>query len=308
MISKDSKIYIAGHRGMLGSALIRFLESEGYNNLLLRTRSDLDLKRQDAVETFFKKEKPEYVILCAAKVGGIQSNMQAPAEFLYDNIILQANVIHAAYENKVKKLCFVGSSCIYPKECAQPMSEDSLLTGPLEPTNEGYAIAKIAGIKQCQMYAKQYGMNVINVMPSNIYGPNDSFDLKCCHVLSALIRRFVDAKREGLSDVTLWGTGIAHREFIHVDDVARGIMYFMNHYDSLEIINLGTGKEISIKELATMIKEMVGFEGGILWDDSKANGMLRKCMDVSSMRALGFEPCVSLQSGVAQMIDIYKNL
>ncbi|HNP53077.1 MAG TPA: GDP-L-fucose synthase [Ferruginibacter sp.] len=303
---KQSSIFVTGHRGMLGSATVRLLQENGYQRILTRTHAELDLCSQAAVEDFFATEKPEVVILAAAKVGGIQANIDNPGVFLFDNLMIQNNVIDAARRFGVKKFVFLGSSCIYPRECPQPMKEEHLLTGKLEPTNEGYAIAKIAGIKLLQGYNKQYGMNGISLMPCNLYGPNDSFDLKHSHVLSALVKRFSDAVRSKADSITLWGTGIARREFMHVDDAARAILFMLEHYDSPDFINVGTGTDVSIKELAELIAAKTGFTGTIEWDTSKPDGMLKKCMDVSRMKALGFEPMISLEAGIEQMIAIYQ--
>lgn len=307
-LEKDDSIYIAGHRGMVGSAVVRALESNGYTNLITRSKSDLNLLNQADVNTFFEETMPHVVIFAAARVGGIKANMESPAEFLYQNLAIQNNVIDAAYRNGAAKLVFLGSSCIYPKECPQPMKEEYLLTGPLEPTNEGYAIAKIAGLKMCEYYREQYGFNAISLQPSNLYGPNDSFDLEKSHVLSALVRRFVDGTDDNVNEITLWGTGIARREFMHVDDVADAVLYMMENYDAKDFINIGIGSDISIKELAEMIAAKTGYTGTIKWDSTKPNGMLRKCMDVSKMEALGFSPKISLDQGVDQMIEIYKKI
>ena len=307
-MNKEKKIYIAGHGGMVGSATVRLLQKNGFNNLVYKTSKELNLTNQAAVHAFFEKERPEIVILAAAKVGGIQANIDNPATFLIDNLQIQNNICEAALKNNTEKLVFLGSSCIYPKECPQPMKEDYLLTGKLEPTNEGYAIAKIAGIKLLEGYYKQYGFNSISLMPCNLYGPNDSFDLKHSHVLSALVKRFTDAADNNDAGITLWGSGIAKREFLHVDDVARAILFMMENYNSNQFINIGCGEDISIKELAETIAQKTGFKGSINWDTSKPDGMLRKCMDVSRMKALGFEPSISLQQGIEEMIQIYKNL
>lgn len=307
-MNKEKKIYIAGHGGMVGSATLRLLQKNNFNNLVYKTSKELNLTNQAAVHAFFEQEKPEIVILAAAKVGGIQANIDNPATFLIDNLQIQNNICEAALKNNTEKLVFLGSSCIYPKECPQPMKEDYLLTGKLEPTNEGYAIAKIAGIKLLEGYYKQYGFNSISLMPCNLYGPNDSFDLKHSHVLSALVKRFTDAADNNDADITLWGTGIARREFLHVDDVARAILFMMENYNSNQFINIGCGTDVSIKELAETIAQKTGFKGKINWDSSKPDGMLRKCMDVSRMKALGFEPSISLDQGIEQMIQIYKNL
>lgn len=293
---------------MVGSATLRLFQQQGFTNLLTAGSGELDLADQLAVTRFFEREKPEVVILCAAKVGGIQANIENPATFLLDNLQIQNNVMSASLKNGVNNFLFLGSSCIYPKECPQPMKEEYLLTGKLEPTNEGYAIGKIAGIKLLEGLKKQYGFNSISLMPCNLYGPNDSFDLNHSHVLSALVRRFVDAKAENAPSITLWGTGVARREFMHVDDMARAILFMLENYDDHRFINIGTGVDISIRELAEMIAALTGYAGEILWDNSKPDGMLKKCMDVSRMEALGFRPEISLQAGVEQMIDIYGRL
>ncbi|NOT91740.1 GDP-L-fucose synthase family protein [Ferruginibacter sp.] len=307
-MNKEKKIYIAGHRGMVGSATLRLLETNGFHNIVFKTSKELDLTNQAAVFSFFEKEKPEIVILAAAKVGGIQANIDNPATFLLDNLKMQNNICEAALKNNTEKLVFLGSSCIYPKECAQPMKEEYLMTGKLEPTNEGYAIAKIAGIKLLEGFYKQYGFNSISLMPCNLYGPNDSFDLKHSHVLSALVKRFTDAAGNNDAEITLWGTGIARREFMHVDDVARAILFMMENYNSNQFINIGCGTDVSIKELAETIAQKTGFKGTINWDSTKPDGMLRKCMDVTKMKALGFEPSITLEQGIEEMIQIYKNL
>jgi GDP-L-fucose synthase len=293
---------------MVGSATLRRFQKEGFLNIITRTSNELNLVSQQDVYRFFRNEKPQIVILSAAKVGGIQANIKSPATFLFDNLMIQNNVIDAAYQSGVEKLVFLGSSCIYPRESAQPMKEEYLLTGKLEPTNEGYAMAKIAGIKLLESYRKQYGFNSISLMPCNLYGPNDSFDLNHSHVLSALVKRFTDAVDEGIQEITLWGTGIARRELMHVDDVADAILFMLRNYDSEQFINVGTGSDISIKELAEMIAEKTGFSGNIVWDHSKPDGMLRKCMDVTRMKALGFEPKITLSEGVDEMIEIYRNI
>lgn len=307
-MNKSSKIYITGHRGMLGSVTLNLFKEAGYTNIVTATHSELDLTNQQAVEDFFQKEKPEYVIHIAAKVGGIKANIDNPAVFLYDNLIMQANVIHSSYKNGVKKFVFLGSSCIYPKESPQPMKEEYLLTGKLEPTNEGYAIGKIAGIKLLETYHQQYGFNSISLMPSNIYGPNDSFDLAHAHVLSSLVKRFVDAKEENAPSVTLWGTGVARREFLNVSDCAKAILYLFENYNSHHFINIGPGNDISIKELATLISQKVEYRGEILWDAEKPDGMLRKCMDVDKMKQTGFAPEILLEQGIEEVIKSYKEL
>jgi GDP-L-fucose synthase len=305
---KNKKIYIAGHNGMVGSATMRLMQKEGYTNIVYRSSKELNLTNQAAVHTFFETEKPEIVILAAAKVGGIQANIENPATFLIDNLQIQNNICEASLKNGVEKLVFLGSSCIYPKESPQPMKEDYLLTGKLEPTNEGYALAKIAGLKLLEGMHKQYGFKSISLMPCNLYGPNDSFDLKHSHVLSALVKRFTDATDNNDNEITLWGTGIARREFLHVDDVARAIVFMMENYEDPNFINIGCGYDVSIKELAEMIAAKTGFKGQINWDSTKPNGMLRKCMDVSRQKEIGFEPAISLEQGVSQMIEIYKTL
>lgn len=297
-MEKSSRIYVAGHRGLVGSAIVRKLQSEGYHNLILKTSSELDLRRQQDVEDFFREEKPEYVFLAAAKVGGIQANNVYSAEFIYDNLMIQNNVIHSAYANGVKKLLFLGSSCIYPKYARQPMKEEYLLDGKLEPTNEAYAIAKIAGIKMCEHYNKQYGTNFISAMPTNLYGPNDNFDLETSHVLPALMRKFHEAKTNNKEEVVIWGTGKPKREFLHVDDLADALLYLMNNYNGSQFVNVGTGKDITIQELAELIKDIVGFEGRIVNDTSKPDGTPRKLLDVSRLKELGWEARIGLREGL----------
>lgn len=307
-MNKNSKIYISGHNGMLGSAIVRLLKKEGYSNLILKSKSELDLRSYIEVESFFKQETPDIVVLAAAKVGGINANMVHPAEFLYDNLTIQNNVIQAAYLNNVKKFCFLGSSCIYPRECLQPIKEEYLLTGPLEPTNEGYALAKVAGLKMIEYYNKQYNFPGISLMPCNLYGTNDSFDLGKSHVLSALVRKFVDSFDNKEKTVTVWGTGIAQREFMHVDDAAEAVLYFLINNDSPDHVNIGWGEDVSIKELSELIKNETGFQGDIIWDTEKPDGMLKKCMDVTRMKAFGYMPKITLREGVAQTIKEYKKL
>lgn len=304
----NSRIFIAGHRGMVGSAIFKKLSEGGFTDLLTVSKHDLNLLDQEGVNDFFKEYKPGIVILAAAKVGGINANMTYPAQFLYENLAIQNNIIHASYLNKVKKFVFLGSSCIYPKECPQPMREEYMLSGKLEPTNEGYAIAKIAGIKMMEAYYRQYGFNSISLMPCNLYGPNDSFDLQHSHVLSALVKRFTDAVDENKDEITLWGSGIARREFMHVDDLAKITVQMMEEYNDHHFINIGWGEDISIKELAELIALKTGFTGKINWDTSKPDGMLRKCMDVSKMKSLGIKPEITLEEGIEQMIGIYKQL
>jgi len=307
-INKNSKIYVAGHTGMVGSAICRNLQSSGFTNIVVRTSSQLDLRDTQKVVRFFQKEKPCYVFFCAGRVGGIKINSEKPAEFLYDNMMMAANVIHQSYLIKVKKLCFLGSSCIYPRECPQPMKEEYLLTGPLEPTNEGYAVAKLAGYKLAYYYARQYGMNTISIMPCNLYGKNDHFDLEKAHVLSSLVKRFVDAVKENKSEVKLWGTGSAKREFMNVDDLAGAVIFLMDKRSDPEIINVGTGTDITIKELALKIAKASGYKGKIIWDKSMPDGMPRKCLDISKFKQLGFAPKISLDDGIGQMISEYRNI
>ena len=298
MMEKDAKIYVAGHRGMVGSAICRELERQGYTNIITRTHAQLDLCRQDAVETFFLEEKPTYVFLAAAKVGGIQANSEAPADFIYQNMMLEMNVIHAAWRNGCKKLEFLGSSCIYPRLAPQPMREDCLMTSPLEETNEAYALAKIAGLKYCAYLNKQYGTDYISVMPTNLYGPNDNYHPEHSHVLPALIRRFHEAKEAGAPSVTCWGDGSPLREFLYVDDLANLCVYLMNYYSGDETVNAGSGKEISIRELAELVARVVGYGGEIRWDTSKPNGTPRKLLDVSKAAALGWRYKTELEDGI----------
>ena len=304
-MDKDSKIYVAGHRGLVGSAIMRRLEIEGCKNLITRTHAELDLTRQERVEEFFCEERPDYVFLAAARVGGIYANNTYPAEFIYSNLTIQTNIIHASYVFKVKKMLFLGSSCIYPKNCPQPMKEEYLLGGPLEPTNEPYAVAKIAGIKMCQAYNRQYGTNFLSVMPTNLYGPNDNFDLKTSHVLPALIRKFHEAKIKGLSEVEIWGTGSPRREFLHVDDLADACLFLMNNYNKSEIINIGTGKDLTIKELAEMIARIVGFEGRLVFNSIKPDGTPKKLLDVSRLHSFGWKARIGLEQGIAETYKWY---
>jgi GDP-L-fucose synthase len=301
----DEKIFVAGHRGLVGGAIVRALRRTGHENLVLRTRAELDLCQAEQVTRFMESERPEIVILAAARVGGIQANMDAPADFLFQNLQIQNNVIDNAARFGTRQLCFLGSSCIYPRLCPQPMTEEYLLTGPVEPTNEGYAIAKIAGLKMAQAYHRQYGLEVVCPMPCNLYGPNDSFDLRKSHVLSALVRRFVDARDSGAESITLWGTGTARREFMHVDDLAEAILFVMEHWKSPDLINVGTGTDVSISELAHTISEMAGFQGRIEWDTSKPDGMPRKCLDISKLTRLGFKPKIELAEGIREMVAEY---
>ncbi len=306
-IKRDSRIYVAGHRGLVGSAIIRQLKKDGYGNLVTRTSNELDLTRQGGVEDFFREEKPEYVFLAAAKVGGIYANNTWPGDFIYNNLAIQTNIIHGAYLSGVKKLLFLGSSCIYPRECPQPMKEEDLLSGPLEPTNEPYAIAKIAGIKMCQAYNRQYGTGFISVMPTNLYGPNDNFDLDTSHVLPALIRKIHEAKLASAKEVIIWGTGAPRREFLHVDDLAGAVIFLMNKYNGSEIINIGTGIDLTICELAEMIVKIVGFKGALKFDRSKPDGMLKKLLDISKLKALSWKPQISLKQGIMETYMWYIN-
>ena len=304
-MDKGAKIYVAGHRGLVGSALVRELRREGFENLLLRTSSELDLRDQAATATFFREQRPEYVLLAAAKVGGIVANSSYPAEFIYDNLMIQNNVIHASYLNGVRKLLLLGSTCIYPKLAPQPISEDSLLTGPLEPTNEPYAIAKIAGIKMCQSYNRQYGTRFICAMPTNLYGPNDNFDLVTSHVLPALIRKVHDAKVAGAAEVVVWGTGSPYREFVHVDDVAGAALFLMQHYEGSEPVNVGSGQELTIRELAERVGAVVGFTGELRFDSSKPDGTPRKLSDVSRIHQLGWRHKIELDQGLRETYAWY---
>lgn len=297
-MDKNSKIYVAGHRGMVGSAIVRKLSNEGFENIVTRTSSELDLRNQQAVEDFFAEEKPLFVFLAAAKVGGIVANNTYRADFLYENLMIQSNVIHSAYRHNVSKLMFLGSSCIYPKMCPQPIKEEYLLTGPLEITNEPYAIAKIAGLKMCEAYRTQYGCEFISVMPTNLYGPNDNYDLKNSHVLPALIRKFFEAKRDGVPSVEIWGSGKPMREFLHVDDLADACFFLMNSYDGQEALNIGTGEDLSILDLAHLIKKVSGYEGELVFDASKPDGTPRKLLDVSRLHSLGWKHTISLEEGI----------
>ncbi|WP_020154095.1 GDP-L-fucose synthase [Caldibacillus debilis] len=300
-MEKNSKIYVAGHRGLVGSAIVRKLREKGYQNLVYRTRKELDLRDKNQVDEFFEREQPDYVFLAAAKVGGIVANNEYPADFIRDNLMIQTNVIDAAYRNGVKKLLFLGSTCIYPKFAPQPLKEEYLLTGELEPTNEPYAIAKIAGIKMCQSYNRQYGTKYISVMPTNLYGPNDNFDLHTSHVLPALIRKFHEAKENNAPYVEVWGTGTPRREFLYSDDLADACIFLMKNYEGNEIINIGVGKDISIKELAEKIKNVVGYQGEIKFDTSKPDGTPRKLVDVSRINALGWKASISLDEGLQKV-------
>lgn len=303
----EGKIYIAGHRGMVGSAILRTLEKKGFQNFITKTSDQLDLRDQQAVFDFFASEKPDYVFLAAAKVGGIVANNTFRAEFIYDNITLQNNVIHAAYMNQVEKLMFLGSSCIYPKLAPQPMSEDALLTGLLEPTNEPYAIAKIAGIKMCEAYRDQYGCNFISVMPTNLYGANDNYDLQNSHVLPAMIRKFHEAKINGNPTVEIWGTGSPKREFLHADDMAAACVFLMQTYNEKGFLNIGTGEDISIKDLAILVKKIVGFEGELFFNTSKPDGTPRKLMNVEKLHALGWQHSIELEDGIRSAYQDFKD-
>ena len=304
-MDSTSRIYIAGHRGLVGSALVRRLQADGASNLVLRSRAELDLTNAAGVTDFFEDEKPEYVFLAAAKVGGIKANDSFPVEFLRDNLVIQNNVIDAAYKAGVKKLCFLGSSCIYPKLAPQPLREESLLTGPLEPTNEWYAIAKIAGIKLCQAYRRQYGFDAISIMPTNLYGPGDNFDLESSHVLPAMVRRFHEAKLRGDKTLAIWGTGTPRREFMHVDDMAAATVHVMRNYSEAEHINVGVGVDVTTLELAHLVANVVGFAGEILTDPTKPDGTPRKLLDVSRLAGLGWAPTVALEEGVASTYRWY---
>ena len=308
MMEKDAKIYVAGHHGMVGSAILRALQAQGYRNFVLRTSKELDLRRQEAVEAFFAAEKPDYVFLAAAKVGGILGNAQSPADFMYDNMILEMNVLHAAWQSGVKKLLFLGSSCIYPRMAPQPMKEDCLLTSSLEKTNEAYALAKISGLKYCEYLNRQYGTDFISVMPTNLYGKNDNYHPEHSHVLPALIRRFHEAKVSGAKEVTCWGTGTPLREFLYVDDLADACVFLMNTYSGNETVNLGTGKELSIKDLTELVAEVVGYEGEIKWDTTKPDGTPRKLLDVSKLEKLGWKYKTELKEGIEETYrDFLKN-
>jgi len=302
-MDQTEKIFVAGHNGLVGSAIVRKLERDGYRNLLKRERSELDLENEAAVAAFFQKEKPDVVILAAAKVGGIKANNDFPVEFLLQNTRLQNNVISSAHSNDVRKLLYLGSSCIYPKHAPQPMPESTLLSGPLEPTNDAYAIAKIAGIKLCQAYAAEYGENYISVMPTNLYGPTDNFDLASSHVLPALLRKVHEAKASGAHEIVVWGTGQPRREFLHVDDMADACVFLLQNYDAPEIINVGWGEDISIRELAELICDVVGFDGELTFDASKPDGTPRKLLDVSKLNALGWRAQISLRDGIASTYE-----
>jgi len=305
-MDKTDRIFVAGHRGMVGSALVRRLEAGAFSNLLTRERAHLDLTDESAVAKFFAKERPAIVIVAAAKVGGIKANNDYPVEFLVENLRIQNNVIHAAHENGVRKLLFLGSSCIYPKFAPQPIPETALLSGPLEQTNEAYAIAKIAGIKLCQAYCSEYGANFISAMPTNLYGPNDNFDLETSHVLAALMRKAHEAKTRKARELIVWGTGKPRREFLHVDDLAAACLLLLKKYDSPEIINVGCGEDISIRDLAELICDVIGFDGELAWDTTKPDGTPRKLLDVSKIRALGWKPAIPLRDGIVRTYDWFR--
>lgn len=306
-MNKDSKIFVAGHQGLVGSALMRLLKKKGYANIITRTKHELDLESSPAVKSFFEKEKPEYVFVAAAKVGGIMANRTYPADFIYKNLNIEINIIQNAYLNKVKKLLFLGSSCIYPRECPQPIKEEYFINGKLEESNKAYAIAKIAGITMCQSYDKQYGTNFISVMPTNLYGPNDIFGLENSHVIPALIRRFHEAKEKKVPEITLWGSGKAKREFMHSDDVASACLFLMKTYNDNEIINIGTGIDISIKKLSELVKKIVGYKGKILWDTTKPDGMPRRLLDVKKMDKLGWKYTIELEDGITSTYKWFKD-
>ena len=306
-MNKGDKIYIAGHRGMVGSAIARKLEQEGYTNIVTRTSNELDLRNQQAVVDFFAKEKPDYVFLAAAKVGGIVANNTYRAEFIYDNLMMESNIIHNSYVNGVKKLLFLGSSCIYPKLAPQPLKEEYLLSGYLEETNQPYAIAKIAGIELCDCYRSQYGCNFISAMPTNLYGPNDNYDLEKSHVLPAMLRKFITAKKNNESTVSIWGSGTPKREFLHVNDLAEACLYLMHHYNEKGLVNIGTGVDVTILELAQMVKSIVKFEGEIVLDPSKPDGTPRKLMDVTKINSFGWKASIDLQAGIKMVYEEIKN-
>ena len=305
-MEKDDSIFIAGHRGLVGSAIHRKLSAEGFGRLFTRTRAELDLTNRAAVDEFFVREKPAVVVMAAARVGGIKANNDEPVEFLLENLQIQNNVIHAAHENGVRKLLFLGSSCIYPKFAPQPIPESALLGGPLEPTNEAYAIAKIAGVKLCQAYAREYAANFIPAMPTNLYGPNDNFDLEKSHVLAALLRKAHEAKESGAPEIIVWGSGKPRREFLHVDDLASACLFLLENYDSPEIINIGTGTDLTIRELAELVCEVVGFDGELTWDRSRPDGTPRKLLDISKISSLGWEAKIPLREGIVRTYDWFK--
>lgn len=305
-MQKFDRIFVAGHTGMVGAALVRHLKNRGLENIITRTSSELDLRDFSKVQDFFSEQRPDFVFLAAAKVGGINSNMLYPGDFLFDNLMIQNAVIKACLNYGVKKLCFLGSSCIYPRECPQPMREEYLMTGPLEPTNEGYALAKISGLKLVQFFHKQFGLQAICPMPCNLYGPGDCFDLDKSHVLSSLVRKFSEAVRENREEVILWGSGSARREFLHVDDLAEGVIMLMENYQKPDLINIGSGQDVSIRELAEKIAGLTGFSGKIAWDKSKPDGMPRKCLDIARIKELGFQPTISLEQGLISQIALFQ--
>lgn len=308
-MNPNSKIFVAGHNGLVGSAIVRALTKQGYTNIITRSRAELDLLDQVAVRAFFETEKPEYVFVAAAKVGGIMANSTQPADFIYQNLVIETNLIDSAYRSKVTKLLFLGSSCIYPIFAEQPIKEEYLMTGALEPTNEAYAVAKIAGIVMCQSYNKQYGTNYISLMPTNLYGQNDNFDLTSSHVLPAMIRKFHEAKKEGKKEMMLWGTGVAKREFLNADDLADAAVFLMNNYNDGSIVNVGTGEDVTIKELAETVKAIVGYEGEIVWDSTKPDGTPRKLLDVSKLHSLGWKHTMPLNEGIKSAYDWFlKNV
>jgi len=307
-MDKQSRIYVSGHRGMVGSAIVRKLEKEGYTNIITRTSAELDLRNQQAVNEFFSKEKPEYVFLAAAKVGGIVANNTYRADFIYDNLMIEANIIHASYETKVEKLLFLGSSCIYPKLAPQPLKEEYLLSGYLEPTNQPYAIAKITGIELCDAYRAQYGCNFISAMPTNLYGPNDNYDLQKSHVLPALLRKFITAKRNNQAFVELWGTGSPRREFLYVDDLADACLFLMDTYNENGLVNIGWGEDVTILELAELVKKIVGYAGEIRFDTSKPDGTPRKLMDVTKLNGFGWKASVTLHEGIEKVYEQIKDI
>lgn len=304
-MESEDRIWVAGHKGLVGSAIVRYLKSQGYENLILKSHQELDLCNEAAVNAFYEQEKPDYVFVAAAKVGGIMANQQYPVDFLSNNLAIERNVIHGAYLAGVKKLLFLGSSCIYPRECPQPIKEEYLLTGPLEPTNEWYAVAKIAGLKLCQAYSKQYGAHFISLMPTNLYGPGDNFDLNSSHVLPALIRKFLEAKEKNLPEVVVWGTGKPRREFLFVDDLAKAAVWAMNNYEDNQWLNVGTGEDITIKELAQLVSDVIGYTGTLVFDSSKPDGMPRKLLDVTKINSLGWSADISLREGIEKTIDWY---
>jgi GDP-L-fucose synthase len=306
-MKQTDKIYVAGHRGMVGSAIVRRLKKDGFVNIITRTSAELDLRNQEATAAFFAGERPDYVFLAAAKVGGIVANNTFRADFIYENIMIQNNVIYHAYLNSVKKLMFLGSSCIYPRLAPQPLKEEYLLTGLLEPTNEPYAIAKIAGIKMCDAYRAQYGCNFVSVMPTNLYGPNDNYDLKNSHVLPALLRKFHEAKKNNAEEVVVWGTGAPLREFLHADDMADACFYLMQHYNEEGLINIGVGEDISIRDLAMLVKKITGYEGKLVFDTTKPDGTPRKLMDVSKLHGLGWKATIGLEEGIAKVYADIKD-